>query len=265
MTLGKANRINIITPKIKPDFDCPTLLYEDDKHAVYWLGIDSNTAFRCNTYLIADGREYILIDPGSHGFFAQVKQRVAQIVDPLKVSAILLCHQDPDVAASMEDWLQLNNKIKVIASPRAHLLLPHYGVSGYDFYDIEEKPEYSLPSGKALCFVTAPFLHSPMAFATYDTASHYLFSGDIYAAVDSNWQLVVNDFEAHKESMDLFHIDYMASNIAARGFVKKLERFSIEAILPQHGSIIPGEYVQDALNYLNNLCCGTDVIYPELN
>ncbi len=250
---------------LKPDFDCPTVLFEDAGHAVYWLGIDNETAFRCNTYLIADGQEYILVDPGSRSFFTQVKERVAQIVEPSKVSGLILCHQDPDVAASMLDWLEMNADVKIYASPRANVLLPHYGASDYDFYDTEENPEYALPSGRALRFIDAPFLHSPMAIATYDTASRYLFSGDIYAAVESNWELVVKDFAAHKESMDLFHIDYMASNIAARGFVRKLDGLAIDAVLPQHGSIIPREYVQDALDYLNNLCCGTDVIYPDLD
>lgn len=261
MTTQRADKL----VNLKPDFSRPTVLFEDAGHVVYWLGIDNETAFRCNTYLIADGQEFILVDPGNRSFFSQVKKRVAQIVEPSKVSGLILGHQDPDVAASMVDWLEVNADIKIYASPRANVLLPHYGASDYDFYDTEENPEYVLPSGKSLRFIDAQFLHSPMAIAIYDTDSRYLFSGDIYAAVESNWELVVKDFEAHKESMDLFHIDYMASNIAARGFVKKLDGLSIDAILPQHGSIIPREYVQDALDYLNDLCCGTDVLYPNLD
>lgn len=249
----------------EPDFSSPTVLFENAGHAVYWLGIDSETAFRCNAYLIVDGQEVILVDPGSRSFFSQVKKRVAQIVEPSKVSGLILCHQDPDVAASMVDWLEVNVGIRVYASPRADVLLPHYGAAGYNFCDIEAHPEYLLPSGESLRFISAPFLHSPAAVTTYDTASRYLFSGDIYATVDSNWKLVVKDFEAHKENMDLFHLDYMASNIAARGFVKKLDGLSIDAVLPQHGSIIPREYVQDALDYLKDLCCGTDVLYPDLD
>lgn len=251
--------------KSKPVFDKPTVLFENASHSIYWLGIENETAFRCNTYLIADGSEYILVDPGSSNFFPKVKERVAQIVDPSKVTGLLLCHQDPDVAASMVDWLKVNPEMKVITSPRTQVLLPHYGISDYHFYDTEENPEYKLPSGEALRFIGAPFLHSPMAIATYDTASRYLFSGDIYAAVDSDWQLVVDDFEAHKQNMDLFHIDYMASQKAARGFVKKLDGLTIDAILPQHGSLIPARYVQDAIEYLQNLRCGTDIYYPDMD
>jgi flavorubredoxin len=57
----------------------------------------------------------------------------------------------------------------------------------------------------------------------------------------------------------------MASNIAASGFVHKIEDLPIQAILPQHGSIIPPDMVADALRYLKNLQCGTDILYPELS
>ena len=56
----------------------------------------------------------------------------------------------------------------------------------------------------------------------------------------------------------------MASNKAARGFARKLENFKIEAILPQHGSLINTDLVSDAIFYLENLQCGTDIIYSDL-
>jgi flavorubredoxin len=65
-------------------------------------------------------------------------------------------------------------------------------------------------------------------------------------------------------ALDLFHKDYMASNIATRGFVNRIKGLPIRAILPQHGSIIVGEDVARALDYLATLKCGLDIIYPEL-
>ena len=91
-----------------------------------------------------------------------------------------------------------------------------------------------------------------------------LFSGDIWAALDIEWNLLVEDFDEHQMNMDLFHVDYMASNIAARGYVRRLDGINIEAILPQHGSIIPQQFVGDALEYLNTLQCGLDIVYSDL-
>lgn len=48
--------------------DKPTPLYQDDQHTVYWLGAPEPAAFRCNTYLIVDGQEAILVDPAPARF-----------------------------------------------------------------------------------------------------------------------------------------------------------------------------------------------------
>jgi flavorubredoxin len=242
----------------------PTTLYATDSHRIFWLGNADETAFRCNTYLIVDQHEAILIDPGSKQYFPQVKQRVAQILPPDKVTGMVLCHQDPDVAASMTDWLDLNPSIRVFTSPRTQVLLPNYGRSGYSYYDVTENPVYSLSSGASLKFVEAPFLHFPGAFVTYNSQARYLFSGDIWAALDLDWTLTVDSFEEHIQKMNLFHLDYMASNLAARGFVRRIENLAIDAILPQHGSILGPQHVAAALDYLRNLRCGTDIIYADM-
>ncbi len=244
----------------------PILLFEDGGHKLYWLGIDEDTAFRCNVYMICNDDEYIIVDPGNRNYFEKVKDKVAQVTDPKNVTALILSHQDPDVGASFVDWLEFNKDITIISSARANVLLPHYGISDYNFYDISQNNLYKFKSGKVLEFIEAPFLHFAGAFTTLDKISNFLFSGDIWAALDIDWKLVVDedDFILHETYMDLFHIDYMASNIAARGFVRRLNGKVIDAILPQHGSLINSVSVQDALNYLENLQCGTDIIYSDL-
>jgi flavorubredoxin len=64
--------------------------------------------------------------------------------------------------------------------------------------------------------------------------------------------------------MDLFHAEYMASGVAARGFVRRVEQLPIKSILPQHGSILSEAMVPKALDYLRHLRCGLDLIYPQL-
>lgn len=247
------------------DIDCPTMLFSRGDYAIYWLGITDSTAFRCNSYLICYGEQAILIDPGSSAHMEQIQRRVAQIMPITQVTAILLCHQDPDVAASFPLWLEVNPDACIITSPRAHVLLPHYGRSDYRLHDIELNPRFKICDEHSLQFISAPHLHSPAAFTTFDAKSGFLFSGDIWAALNLEWTLVCEDFAEHCNNMDLFHMDYMASNIAARGFVNKLDGLDIQAILPQHGSIIPQPLVADALNYLRSLRCGTDIEYPELS
>jgi flavorubredoxin len=244
-------------------YDKPTILFQDDQHAVYWLGIPDRSAFRCNTYLIADGQEAIIVDPGGHSSFEFVKKRVLQILPLEKVTALIICHQDPDVAASMTDWLEINPAIKIITSIRTNILLPHYGKADYYFFNINENPAWVFRTGKKLRFIESPFLHFPGAFTTYDETPGFLFSGDVWASIDLEWRLVVEDFNRHELKLNLFHIDYMACNKAARGFADRLRHLELNALLPQHGSIIPRKYIPMAMEYLRDLKCGLDLIYPD--
>ena len=243
----------------------PTVLYEENGHAIYWLGIDEPTAFRTNTYLIRDGNEALIVDPGNRAFFPQVRERVAQIMKPEAVSGLIVCHQDPDVAASMNDWLEVNPAMRVYTTPRTQVLLPHYGRTDYRYVDVEENPALALPSGAELKFIPAPFLHFPGAFTTFDAASGSLLSGDVFASLGTGERLMAGDFEELAGNMGFFHVEYMASNIAARGFVASLDGLDIKAILPQHGQIIGEEFIADAMQWLAELHCGTDIIYPELS
>lgn len=246
------------------DPENPVLLYQQGDHRVYWMGIEEETSFRCNVYLLQDGDETVLIDPGNRAFFPVLRARLERLLPAGRPRHLLLCHQDPDVAASLPDWHALDPEVRIFSSPRTEVLLPHYGVTGLHLYDIEKQPLFSLPSGAALRFIPAPFLHSPMAFATLDTASGFLFSGDLFAALDIDWQLVIRDFASHRRKLDLFHLDYMASNAAALGFVRRLKGLTVTGILPQHGSVIPPALVPEALDYLRNLQCGLDLLYPDL-
>ncbi len=258
---------NHIADYLQPNSDTekPVLLYGYEEHEIYWLGIQEHTAFRSNIYLIKSGNQAIIVDPGHQAYYEKIYQRVEQIIDPAQVCGLIICHQDPDVAASMPNWLQQNPKLQVLTTPRTQVLLPYYGTGNYAWHDVVEEPFFTFSSGKRIQFVEAPFLHFSGAFTTYDETSGFLFSGDVWAAIQLEWKLVTEDFEEHQSALDLFHMDYMSSNIACRGFVEKLRQFQINGILPQHGSIIDSTDVPAALTYLKSLVCGTDIIYPHIS
>lgn len=247
------------------DIDEAILLYESGNRYIYWLGIEEENAFRTNTYLIVDNEEAIVVDPGNRSYFKSVVEKIKDLGYLENVKALILCHQDPDVAASLYDWLELNPDLTIITSARTNVLLPHYGKSYYDFYDSGATNDfnYIFESRNKLKFIEAPFLHFPGAITTYDEESGVLFSGDIWAAIDMDYSFVVNDFELHKLKLDLFHIDYMASNKACSKFAEKLTPYQINTIFPQHGAIIPSEFVNQAIDYLKQLKCGLDIIYPD--
>lgn len=249
--------------KTKPWALQPSLLAENGPHRIYWLGMPDNDAFRCNSFLVVDGEEALLIDPGSILHFDYMLQRVRTICSPANLKGMVLCHQDPDVASSMPAWLKAFPEMLVISSGRTNVLLPHYGASDYAFHDIVPQPFYTFSSGARLQFTEAPFLHFPGAFTTFDHETGVLFSGDIWAALDTDFTSIVQDFVAHALKMDLFHLDYMASNVATKGYASKIKGLPINAIFPQHGALIPQKFVKEAIHYLENVNCGLDLIYPS--
>jgi len=256
--------MNYINQLSNPDISSSILLFEEDDHEIYWLGLDEESAFRVNVYLIKSGNEAIIVDPGNKNFFEPIKKEVEKIIGINNLVGAIFCHQDPDVAGAIVEWLDVNPKLKIMTTPRTNVLLPFYGIKEkYDFFDVT-KQIFEFKNGKKLTFIEAPFLHFPGAFTTYDETSNFLFSGDIFAALDIDWNLIVSHFETHKMAMDLFSKDYLSSNIAAKGYALKIEKKKIKAILPQHGSIIPEIFVKDAIKYLKELKCGTDLIYPYL-
>ena len=247
----------------------PVVLYEEGDHRVVWVGSSENFIFRCNAYLVSSGDVNVLIDPGGIQHFPQVKERVTQLLgDPAKVTHVVAHHQDPDVAGSIPEWLKINPEITIVTTPRTKVLLPYFGFdrNKAKWFDvgIMDDTILDLPKG-GLLFLSAPFLHFPDAFVTYDIRSGFLFSGDIFAAIQQEWNLVVtkDKWEKHKIEMMYFHVYYMASNKALRNFVKKVRPFPIEAIVPQHGSIIPKELVEEAMEFLEGLKCGIDLLEEE--
>jgi len=248
----------------REDYREPTLLFQDAGHRIFWLGIPEASAFRPNTYLIVDNDEAILVDPGGAGSFEFVRDRVEQILPPERIMALVISHLDPDVAASFPFWVDVNPACKVLASMRTLTLLSYFRDFSFERLNVEEQPEFRFTSGKAVQFIPSPFLPSPGAFATYDTSSKFLFSGDIWASLELEWTLVLDDFAKHEMRLNLFHFDHMASNKATKGFVNRIRHLELDAILPQHGRIIPREFIPEALDYLERLHCGLDILYPDL-
>ena len=52
----------------------------------------------------------------------------------------------------------------------------------------------------------------------------------------------------------------MAGNRFCKAWVKEVRKYDIEAMAPQHGSILKGDNYRQFLSWLENLECGGDLI-----
>lgn len=244
------------------DTSAPVTLFDADDHTVAWVGSGRASTFRCNAYLVRTANEAWLIDPGAAGEFEATRERVASILPSEQVTRLIVHHQDPDLCGSLPAWLDHAPRARVHTTHRAAVLIEHYGIDPGRITLTDGGKE---ERAAELEFVMAPFLHSPASFTTYDPVSRFLFTGDIFGAIADadTWRLVTDDFTGYAlAAMEMFHMNYMASNRATRNFLRNLGDRPLAALLPQHGSILTGRAIMEALGWLAELRCGVDLL-PE--
>ena len=227
----------------------------------FWVGFfDEQAQLHCNPYLLVDGEEAVIFDPGSIPHFPIVMRKVIDVVDPKNISAIVVCHQDPDCCGNLavvEDVIDRHD-LKIVTNQTCLRLVRHYGLRSELYVAQEHDMKLQLKSGRELKFIELPFLHSPGAMATLDLKSKTLVSGDLFGGISNEWSLFAK--EGYLEAMAIFHQTFMPSQAILNRGMATVSALEIERILPQHGSVIEGEQVKQAINHLRNLPCGIDLM-----
>lgn len=222
---------------------------------IYWVGgCAQDGGLHCNPYLIVDGDEGVLIDPGSVLDFEDVYENVCGIIPLEKIKYVILHHQDPDFCSAVPLFEKAGAKFEVVTHWRTQTLIKYYGIQS-DYYIINENEfKLTLASGRTLGFVLTPYLHFPGAFTTYDDQTKILFTSDLFGAFSYEWSLYAKD--DYMEKMKTFHEHYMPSNSILRPVMELFLGMDIAMIAPQHGSIIDHNIVS-YIKTLRDLECGT--------
>ena len=143
---------------------------------IYWVGIrQKSEGLQCNPYLLVDGDQAVLIDPGSVLDCDYVYKNICNIVSPESVKHVILHHQDPDLCSSLPIFERVGFNFQIVTHWRTSLLVKYYGVKA-DYYVVNEnKFQLTLKSGRVLYFLSAPYLHFPGAIMTYDPKTQNTF------------------------------------------------------------------------------------------
>lgn len=224
-------------------------------HLIYHIGDrQTHQGLDCNPYLLIDGDEAVLFDPGNCFDVEAVYENIVALIPASAVKYIVLHHQDPDFCSAVPLLEAKGIHAKIITSWRAQTLIQYYGIQS-EFKLIEELGnKLELASGRTLRFILTPYLHFAGAFVTYDPKSTTLFSSDLFGAYSYNNALYADD--QYIEKMETFHEHYMPSNAVLRPVMELLSKYDIQLICPQHGSIINSD-IQTYIDVLKNLECGT--------
>ncbi len=211
-----------------------------------------------NQYLIIDGEQGLLLDPGGLEIFPAVFPAVSREISVDHIEAIFSSHQDPDVISSLAMWLSVCPDLKVYGSRVWAGFIPHFGGG----LAIEAIPDegMTLPLGAThdLLLIPAHYLHASGNFSLYDPQLRILFSGDIGAALlpDGYEDLHVRDFDEHVALMEGFHRRWMPSNQAKNQWIARIRQLDVDMICPQHGAVFRKEHVGPFLDWLEQLEVG---------
>lgn len=226
---------------------------------IYHVGdVNTRAGLDCNPYLLIDGDEGVLFDPGSVIDYEIVYKNVCELINPDKVKYIVLHHQDADFCSAVPLLEKKGIHAKIVTAWRTMTLVQYYDIRS-EYYLIEEHNyQLTLDSGRLLKFLPTPYMHFPGAFTTYDEVTKSLLSSDVFGAFSYNRTFYADDTYIHK--MLAFHEHYMPSNEIVRPVMDMFLEYDIQRILPQHGAIIKQD-IKKHIMALRELECGA-LLHP---
>ena len=120
-------------------------------NGIYWVGgSGQDGGLHCNPYLLVDGEEAVLIDPGSVLDFEYVFENVCSIVPLEKIKYVVLHHQDPDFCASVPLFEQKGAQFTIATHWRTQTLVKYYGIKSPYYIVNEHDYALTLGSGRVL-------------------------------------------------------------------------------------------------------------------
>lgn len=224
---------------------------------VWWVGsLLPDDRFQCHVYLVEQGDQSVLIDPGSAFTAEEVARKVDSVVGLDQVRWLVCSHQDPDIIGALPALTAhgLHPEAAIVTHWRDEALIVHSGTS-LPFWRIEDH-DWDLPlEDRRLQFVFTPYAHFAGAFCTFDETSGTLFSSDLFGGFTDDPSLYASSVD-YFDAIRAFHQHYMPSREVLVHALEQLRPLPITQIAPQHGQVIHAPLVGPIMDRLEQLECG---------
>jgi len=225
---------------------------------VWWVGQkQKDDVFQSHVYLLEQGDQSVLFDPGSLLTFDDTLKKIEQVLPFDQIRYFVCHHQDPDITASLPriDQMISRDDALLVSHWRAKALIQHYDLKNLPFWLVEQH-DWQLPLlDRTLLFRFTPYAHFPGAFVTFDDASGVLFSSDLFGGFTHSFSLYAKD-ESYFEEIRYFHEHYMPSRDVLEFALSQFEKLPLKLVAPQHGSIIPEHLIGFIFDQIRTLECG---------
>ena len=225
---------------------------------VWWVGGHlADQKLQGNAYLIEQGDQSVLIDPGSLLTFAETLRKIEQVVPFSSIRWFVCHHQDPSITSSLTliDARIERDDACIVSHRRAAEMIQHYALALPVWLVEDNRWQLQLPD-RLLQFIFTPYAHFPGAFCSFDSASGTLFSSDLFAGYRAGDLLFAEEAEDHFETIRPFHEHYFPSREVLGQALSRIEHYPIEMIAPQHGHLLPRQLVANTIRELKGVECG---------
>ncbi|MDH2903964.1 MAG: MBL fold metallo-hydrolase [Actinomycetota bacterium] len=219
--------------------------------------------FQCHTYLIEQGDQSVVIDPGSALIDDEIIKNIDVVVGLRNVRWLVCSHADPDILGALPKMIErgLHPDARLVTHWRDEALIVHSGLA-LPYWRIEEHDWQLELEDRTLQFVFTPYLHFAGAFGTFDPVSGTLFSSDLFGGFTDDKSLYASSVE-YFEAMRAFHEHYMPNREILDHVIQELRKLPIHQIAPQHGQIISEGLVAPIMDLLEKLECGIYLLARE--
>ncbi|MFK5985471.1 MAG: MBL fold metallo-hydrolase [Pseudomonadota bacterium] len=213
-----------------------------------------------NQYIVKDGERTLVLDPGGMEIFSSVLAATLSVSKLEEITDLFASHQDPDIISSLGLWNEILPDINLHAPAIWEGFIRHFSSGDVNYVPIPDKGGVLRLESVELQFIPAHYLHSSGNFHVYDPNAKILMSGDVGAALEGpGVPMYVDDFNSHKEHMQMFHKRWMPSNEAKLDWIRRVRELDIDIMAPQHGRIFRGDDVKRFLDWFEALDVGVAI------
>ncbi len=226
------------------------------------LSDEGGEAVQANQFLVIDGDQGAVIDPGGNMAFNELLLTIGRYFPPNKLTEILASHADPDIIASLDRWMT-STQATLYISKLWERFAPHFCKPGKTAGRIVGIPDpgMRIKLGRSeIIALPAHFMHAEGNFQFWDPVSRILFSGDLGVSLGTSKDASapITSLAPHLARMEAFHRRYMVSQKILRLWANMVRDLPIKMIVPQHGAPLAGDAVKEFIGWIGDLTCGID-------
>ncbi len=189
-----------------------------------------------NSYVIVDEKIAVL-DSVDARFGGEWLERIAGVLEGRKPDYLIVQHMEPDHSANIMRFLEAYPEAVAVSSAKAFQMMKNFYGSDLSDRRLVVADGSTLALGRhTLTFVTAPMVHWPEVFFTYDSADRVLFSADAFGKFGA---LDYDDPEGWACEARRYYFGIVGKYGAqVQAVLKKLEGLELAAICPLHGPVL---------------------------